>query len=226
MKKLGVLAFFLFTFINQGIAQDSIEKNVGDFEAIKVFNKIKVRLEKGTENKVRVVGSKKEKVSFKNNNGLLKIAMAINNLWDHNTTEVIVYYTGIKLLDANEGSSIQVAEKMVQKEIELRVQEGAMIRAALDVQYLKARAVTGGIINIEGDAKEQEVSITTGGGFFARNLETNRTTVKISAGGIAEVDARSFVKANTNAGGEIKIYGNPKELDSKSILGGKIIEMN
>jgi len=195
MKKLGVLAFFLLTFINQGIAQDGIEKNVGDFEAIKVFNKIKVRLEKGTENKVRVVGSKKEKVSFKNNNGLLKIAMAINNLWDHNTTEVIVYYTGIKLLDANEGSSIAVAEKMVQKEIELRVQEGAMIRAAL-------------------------------GGFFARNLETNRTTVKISAGGSAEVDARSFVKANTHAGGEIKIYGNPKELDSKSILGGKIIEMN
>ena len=79
---------------------------------------------------------------------------------------------------------------------------------------------------LQGDAREQEIIINSGGQFFGKNLESKNAQVKISAGGIAEINVKDYLKANTNAGGVVKIYGNPKEIDSQKVLGGKIIEVN
>ncbi len=224
MKKMVFLFFVCITTLGQ--AQDVITKNVSDFNELKVFNKIQVTLIQGDENKVEITGIKRREVNVRENNGLLKISMDLDNIWDNNNTKVVVYYTEISKIDANEGSRVEAEDIIKGKSLDIRVQEGASIVAKIEAEHLYSKAITGGEIELKGKVKEQEVIVNSGGQYYASNLQTKDTQVRISAGGTAEVNAKNYIKANTNAGGTIRIFGNPKEMDTQKLLGGKIIEVN
>ncbi len=224
MKKMVFLFFVCITTLGQ--AQDVITKNVSDFNELKVFNKIQVTLIKADENKVEITGIKRREVNVRQNNGLLKISMDLDNIWDNNNTKVVVYYTEISKIDANEGSRVEAEDIIKGKSLDIRVQEGASIVAEIEAEHLYSKASTGGEVELKGKVKEQEVIVNSGGQYYASNLQTKDTQVRISAGGTAEVNAKNYIKANTNAGGTIRIFGNPKEMDTQKLLGGKIIEVN
>ncbi len=224
MKKLVVILLMLGVSVAH--AQDIITKNVGDFNKLKIFNKIKVTLVKANENKVEITGAKRKKINIVQNNNLLKISMSLDNIWDISNTEVIVYYKELQKIDVNEGSRIESREVISSNSLDLRAQEGASIAAKIEAEHLFVKAISGGEIEIKGEVKEQEVVIASGGKYYAKNLKSTDTQVKISAGGTAEVSAKNYIKANTNAGGTIKIFGKPRQIDSQKLLGGKIIEVN
>lgn len=215
----------LFT-ITLGHAQNVLIKNVNDFNELKVFDKIKVILIQSEENKVEISGIKKEKVSIVSKDQVLKIKMSINNTWDENNTQVTLFYKKLSKIDVNEGANVTVNGILKNYSLDLRAQEGAEIKATIEGDKLIARAVTGGQLILNGKVKEQEIIVNAGGQFISKDLKTETTQVKISAGGKANINASKYVKANTNAGGTIKIYGNPKEIDSQKLFGGKIIEVN
>ncbi|WP_299212903.1 head GIN domain-containing protein [uncultured Aquimarina sp.] len=224
MKKVVFLSLvFVVSMLN---AQKVITKNVGDFNELKVFDKIEVKLIKGSENKVEISGISRKEVDVVIKDNVLKIKMSLSNTWDNNDTNVTVYYTDISKLDVNEGAKIMVKGVITASELDLRAQEGGDIYAEIKTDKLLARAVSGGGLHLEGNAEEQEVTVKAGGQFMSEDLKTVRTQVKISAGGRANVHASDYVKANTAAGGTIRIYGNPKEVDGKKVFGGKIIEVN
>ena len=66
--------------------------------------------------------------------------------------------------------------------------------------------------------------ITSGGIFYGKDLITSQTSVSISAGGSADVNATTLVNAKVNAGGSISIYGKPKEIKQETFAGGIITE--
>lgn len=152
--------------------------------------------------------------------------MSINNTWDENNTQVTLFYKKLSKIDVNEGANVTVNGILKNYSLDLRAQEGAEIKATIEGDKLIARAVTGGQLILNGKVKEQEIIVNAGGQFMSKDLKTETTQVKISAGGKANINASKYVKANTNAGGTIKIYGNPKEIDSQKLFGGKIIEVN
>ena len=58
------------------------------------------------------------------------------------------------------------------------------------------------------------------------DLRTKRTKIGIMAAGEAEVNASDLVDLKITAGGDIYIYGNPREIDEKRIAGGRVKVMN
>ena len=60
----------------------------------------------------------------------------------------------------------------------------------------------------------------------ASNFISKQSTVSVSAGGEASIHATDFVDAKVKAGGEIYIYGSPKQINQKTVIGGTIKEMN
>ncbi|WP_438710636.1 head GIN domain-containing protein [Aquimarina muelleri] len=224
MKKLVFLSVFFI--IAQGQAQNILTKKVSDFKELKVFDKIKVILIQGEENKIEISGIKKEKIDIVIKNQVLKIKMSLNNTWDENNTNVTVFYKELSKIDVNEGASVTIKGTLKYSDLDLRAQEGGEIKGTIESDKLIARAITGGGLILDGKVKEQEVTVKAGGQFISKDLKTETTQVKISAGGRANVNASKYVKANTNVGGTIKIYGKPKEIDSQKLFGGKIIEVN
>jgi len=207
-------------------AQRTITKDVGDFSELKVYDLIEVNLIQSNENKVVIKGDHTDDVKIINQNGKLKLRMDIDTRFQGEDTYIEVYFKKIRIIDANEGSYIVGNEMIEQNKIELRAQEGGRIKVGLTVDHAKIKAVTGGIIEASGLSKTQEIKLNTGGIFEGRELITKETKIGIIAAGEAEVNASELVEVRVTAGGDVSIYGNPKEVNEKKIAGGRIKIMN
>ena len=223
MKKvIFAILFFSCYIVN---SQNSIEKKIGEFKTIKVYDLINLKMKKSDENKVIISGKNKNDVEVINKNGKLKIRMDIGESYDGNDTVVILYYTSVDVIDANEGAKVMLKEPIEQFEIDLKTQEGAEITAELKTNYANFRAVTGGVINVTGSSKNQDISIYTGGVFNGKDFITEQTEVSVNAAGEDYINATEYADVNIKAGGDVFIYGNPKLIDENRVLGGRIKRM-
>ena len=207
-------------------AQNSIEKTIGEFSELKVFDLIKVELIKSNENKVIISGRNKEDVLVNNKNGKLKIKMNLEEIFDGNKTKVTLYYTSFDILDVNEGAKIFSNDEIKQFEIDLKAQEGGSINVICNVTYLNVKAVTGGIVEVSGHSKKQDISLLTGGIFKGENNDTENTDVSINAAGEAYVKASKVVDIKIRAGGDVFIYGNPETVNESRVFGGRVKRMD
>ena len=220
MKHICTFVLCLLAFTVS--AQKPIEKQIGDFDEVKVFDLIEINLIKSTENKVVITGVDTEDVEIINKKGKLKIRMKFDRSFDGTQTFVEVYYTNVSTIDANEGAIIVSNETMTQPFLALKAQEGGKIIIGLDVDNLESKAVSGGIIEASGKAKVQEVLLNTGGIYEAEKLLTEQTKIKVSAGGNAVVSASVLADAKVRAGGYIEIHGNPETIKKNKLFGGRI----
>lgn len=207
---------------SQAWAQHMVDREVGDFHELKVFDLIEVNLIKSDQNRILIKGDHVDDINFVNRDGVLKLRMAFEKKFQGEDTFIEVYYTDIKTIDANEGARIVGNELITQDRIELKAQEGARIEVGLEVTDADIRAVTGGIVMASGLANNQVIVINTGGVFEGRDLKTGYSSVKISAGGEAELFASEEVDIHIRAGGDVYVYGNPDRVHKKKMMGGRI----
>lgn len=220
MKKIvTVLLVFMSSF---SFAQ--ISKDIGEFDAVSVFDRISVQLIPSDENKIEISGSRANDVEIVNKNGTLKIRMALRKLLDGEDVSAKLYFKEIQEINASEGSYVICDETFNQTSVTINAIEGSEIRLNLDVKKAALRAVTGGILKIKGSATNSEVSIGTGGILQGNQLITDQTTVKITTGGEAQIYATELVDAKVRAGGEVMIFGKPKQINKKITLGGSVEE--
>lgn len=222
MKKLLLIIAIVFTA--NTFAQK--EREVGEFNEIKVYDRIDVKMVKSNSNKVVIYGEDLSDIEIVNKNGVLKIRTDIEKTLQGDENYVVVYYTGVAIIDGNEGAFISTEDVIEQQSIQLRSQEGARLDIKLNVTDLIAKAVTGGGIKVTGTSKNQDISLNTGGIYEGRGLQTEDTAISIKAAGEAEVFATQKVDAKVRAGGNIKVYGNPTTLNKDTALGGRITRVD
>lgn len=220
MKNVFTLLLALISI--NAFAQRTIDKEVGEFDKIKVFDLIEVNLIKSDENRILIKGDNVDDIKFVNKDGTLKLRMELEKKFQGEDTLIEVFYTDLDVIDANEGAKIVCNELVEKNSIELKAQEGAKIRIGMNVENVDIRAVTGGIVEASGTATNQFIVLNTGGIFEGRELKTEVASVKISAGGEAELHASDKVDINVKAGGDVYVYGNPREVNKNTLAGGRI----
>jgi len=218
MKKVMLMAFLgLSQFISA-----QVTKNLGDFSTIRVFDKINVTLVKSNESKIVINGTRAEDVEVVTKNDELKVRMKLSKLLKGEDIQATVYYKSIDHVEASEGSFVGSADTFNSTAFEVNTKEGSTIKLELEVSKLKSKSSSGGILDLTGKATNHDATLTAGGILKAKNLTTAQTTVSVSAGGEADVFATDFVDAKTKAGGDINVYGNPKQVNQKTFAGGTI----
>lgn len=220
MKQLLSIVAILFCVIS--IAQNPIEMNISDFDTIKVFDLVTVNLVKSSENKIIISGKDADDVEYVQKNGLLKVRMRSEKTFDGTKTFVHVYYKRLDVIDANEGARVLSNELIEQDRLEIKVQEGAIVTAGLTVKNLDVRAVTGGIVRLSGQVEDQILVVNTGGIVENAKLKSDYSKVKVQAGGEVEIYVTQSVDINVRAGGDVVVYGNPKDVKKKTLFGGRI----
>lgn len=221
MKKLIIGAAILLVQMSFG----QVTKELGDFDTVKVYDKLSVKLVQSSENKVVIKGAREAEVEAVNKNGILKLRMPFPKLLSGNDLDITLYYKHLELIDVNEGANVSSKEAIKATSFKVSAQEGATINVNLDVDKLKVSSVSGGSITLTGKADNQVASLGAGGYLLASKLNTSQTTVSVSAGGKADVNASTLVDAKVSAGGSIYIYGKPKQINQKTVFGGKIEEV-
>lgn len=211
-----VVAFSLTSF------SQNIEKDLGEFSQLKTFDGLSVELVKSDNNKMVISGVHKDDVEIVNKKGLLKIRFNLPKTTTVYETKVVLFYKGLNLIDANEGSFIFSEGIIKGIDLEIKAQEGAIIRLEVDAQRVNSRVVSGSIITLSGNANNQDVVVNSGGVYKAQECITKQTKISVSAGGSAKIYATEIAKAKVKAGGNIAIYGHPKLADTRTVLGGSI----
>ncbi len=222
MKKAAFLFVLLTTLY--ATAQDEISKGLGTFSEIKVYDAINVILVRSDKNEISISGKRKDDVKIVLKDKRLKIRMDLDNSYSGEYTDVTVFHTEkIDLIDVNEGAKAESDNTFSQYDLELRAQEGGEITVTLDTKRLDVRAVTGGSVNTEGKSEQQEIEVNTGGSYDGKDLITEQTDIRVSAGGYTQVHTTKYIKARVRAGGTINVYGDPEIVDKDTTFGGSII---
>ena len=217
MKKL---LFILLLISSLTYAQT--DKKVGDFNKVTAFDQITVELIASEENKVVLSGTNSDVVEVVNKNGELKLRMPLTNLLKGNQVNAKVYYTDLNAIEANEGSQISSDSSIKAIGFEIIAKEGSKIDINLEVSNLNVKITSGGIVKTAGTAKNQDVVISAGAIYEAKELTTEQTVISINAGGEATIFATELADAKARAGGDIMIYGNPSQVNKKTFAGGRI----
>lgn len=220
MKKLVIIAFVLLSQLTNA----QVSRNLGDFDEVKVFDKINVKLISSSENKVVITGDRADEVETVNKNGELKIRMPFPQLLSGNNIVVKLYFKNIENISASEGSYVSSESQFKQTILNLNSKSGAEINIDINVDKVNVKANAGGIIELSGKATNQDVVITSGGILKAKDLHTTQTSISVSAGGNAEIQATTLVDAKVKAGGSVYIYGKPKQINKEVFIGGTIME--
>jgi hypothetical protein len=201
-----------------------VEKKVGDFNKVTTFDKIDVLLIPSKENKVILNGMDSNEVELVNKNGELKIRMPLTKLLKGDAISATVYYVKIDAVEANEGSRIASDAVLESLSFDIIAKEGSEIKLKLETQRLKIKVTNGSKIHLEGKAQNQDILINSGGIYKAEKLISSQIIITANAGGEATIFATDFVDAKVRAGGNIIIFGKPKQIDQKVIAGGSIQE--
>ena len=220
MKNILLMIFMMISQINFG----QITKVLGEFNKITSFDQIEILLVQSSENKIILNGNGADEVELVNKNGELKIRMPLTKLLSGDNVSATVFFKKIDAVEANEGS--RVSSDVVFKAVvfDIIAKEGSQIKLHLDVDKLTVKSLNGSNINLEGRAKFQDAITNSGGELDAKSLITSQTTITANAGGEANVYAKDLVDAKTRAGGNIIIFGKPKQINQKTVLGGTIRE--
>jgi len=219
MKKI---VFSVLFFSSMAFGQ--IEKSIGDFNKITSFDKIDVMLIASSENKIVIDGKGGNELELVNKNGELKIRMPFAKLLSGDNISVTLYFKKINAVEANEGSRIACGDLIQSTSFDVNAKEGSEIKLQIQTQKLSGRIANGSKVKLSGSATNQDILVNSGGIYEAENLKTEQTSITCNAGGIADIFATVFVDAKVRAGGEITIFGKPKEINQKVIAGGSIEE--
>lgn len=218
MKKI-VLVFLALFF---QFANSQTTKNMGDFSSVKVYDKIAVVLIHSNENMVEIVGDDSGDIEIVNKNGELKIRMATTKVMQGDGVKVKVFYDDLNEIQASQGSEITSENTIETKMLSLTSNEGSVVKLDIDVDNLTVKVNSGGELTVAGKSENQNVMANSGGKYFGKELDSKSATINANAGGNAEVNVKDSVNATTRAGGEIDIFGNPENKQTKKILGGII----
>ncbi|MGB0186284.1 MAG: head GIN domain-containing protein [Flavobacteriaceae bacterium] len=220
MKKLY---FILLLVCTQIFAQTPITKTLGEFSELKVYDLINVDLIKSDQNKIVISGKHTQDVRIVQKNNTLKIRMKLDKMFNGEDTNVKLYYTSVDMIDANEGAIITAKDPIKQYELELKTQEGGQISAQVNTKLLIVKSVTGGAVKTVGSTKKQQLNIRTGGQYNGSKTEAQHTSLFIKAGGVAKVNTVKVLDVKIFSGGDVFIYGTPKQLKQNKLFGGRII---
>lgn len=220
MKHIYFIVFFVCT---QVFSQNSVTKTLGEFSELKVYDLINIELIKSDENKLIISGENKNDVSVTQKNNKLKIRMKLDKMFNGKNTNVKLYYTSIDEIDANEGVNINVKSKLKQYELTLRAQEGAQITASVDTKFLSVKSVTGGVVTTTGQTSKLNLTLRTGGVYEGSKTTAQNSSLFIKAGGEASVHTTNVLNVKIFSGGDVFVYGTPKQLKQNKLFGGRII---
>lgn len=220
MKKHFLALSFLSFLSFSGYSQTT--KTLGSFSKVTGFDKIEIHLVASNENKIELTGTNSEQVELVTKDEELKVRMPIGKLLKGDDVVATIYFKHLEAVEANEGSIISSEENIKANLFDIIAKEGGNINIRVEASKIDVKTSSGALVTLSGATQNIDVVATAGGTLEAKNCKTQQATVTVNAGGVIAISAYDVVEAKARAGGRITVYGRPKQVNQKTILGGNI----
>jgi len=216
-----IVVFFLigtFTFFGQS----KIDRSLGDFSKVAVYDGINLELIKSEENKVEITGKNTKFVVVKNKNGDLKIRLNLEKRFSGDRTKVTLFYKTLYNIISHEGSNVFSRDTIKQADLNIKANTGSTQNILVFLNTLNTTATTGAKINILGSAEYHDSSVSTGAEINAKNLSSDEAYVTSTTGGSVDVSATKELEANSKLGGIINVHERTIKIMENISVGGVV----
>lgn len=106
--------------------------------------------------------------------------------------------------------------------LELSATTGSQLDLTVGAGRLTVRSLQGSVVSLQGEARQLESTVNTGGQLYAYQLSSGEVNARVNTGGVAEVYAAGRLVASVSTGGVVRYAGNPAEREVNTSLGGEV----
>ena len=210
---LGTVTFF---------GQSKIDRDLGDFSKVAVYDGINLEIIKSDENKVEITGKNTNFVVVKNKNGDLKIRLNLERRFSGDKTKVTLFYKTLYNIISHEGSNVFSKDTIKQADLNVKANTGSTLNIIVALNTLNTTSATGSTVNLSGNAEYHDCSTSTGAEINAEKLTTTETYATSTTGGLIEVSATKELEANSKLGGVINVHKKTDKIVESISLGGVV----
>ena len=205
------------------VSQEEINRNLGEFTKLSIYDGINVELIKSDENKVEASGENTRFVVVKNKNGNLKIRLNVQKRFSGDRTMVKLYYKNLYSFIAHEGSNLFSKDTIKQADLKIKGHTGSRIDIPVELNSISVTSTAGAKITLRGSSTYLEASSATGSEINARNMVIVDGEVSALSGSMVDVRAETSLEAIARIGGVINIHSKTERITEKVSLGGSVI---
>ncbi|MFL2607410.1 MAG: head GIN domain-containing protein [Flavobacteriaceae bacterium] len=205
------------------VSQEEINRNLGEFTKLSIYDGINVELIKSDENKVEASGENTRFVVVKNKNGNLKIRLNVQKRFSGDRTMVKLYYKNLYSFIAHEGSNLFSKDTIKQADLKIKGHTGSRIDIPVELNSISVTSTAGAKITLRGSSTYLEASSATGSEINARNMVIMDGEVSALSGSMVDVRAETSLEAIARIGGVINIHSKTERITEKVSLGGSVI---
>ena len=214
--------YILLFFTIPTLSQLKIDRDLGEFSKVAVYDGINLELVKSEENKVEITGKNTSFVVVKNKNGDLKIRLNLERRFSGDRTKVTLYYKSLYNIISHEGSNVFSKDTINQADLNIKANTGSTQNMLINLNTFNTTAATGANINVSGTAEYHDSSVSTGAEINAEKLMTTETYASATTGGVLNVSATKELEANSKLGGIINVHEKTDKITESISVGGVV----
>ena len=214
--------YILLLFTIPTLSQLKIDRDLGEFSKVAVYDGINLELVKSEENKVEITGKNTSFVVVKNKNGDLKIRLNLERRFSGDRTKVTLYYKSLYNIISHEGSNVFSKDTINQADLNIKANTGSTQNMFINLNTFNTTAATGANINVSGTAEYHDSSVSTGAEINAEKLMTTETYASATTGGVLNVSAIKELEANSKLGGIINVHEQTDKITETISVGGVV----
>ncbi|MCE2612564.1 DUF2807 domain-containing protein [Flavobacteriaceae bacterium D16] len=206
----------------------TVERSVGDYEAIAVAGWFDVNIVSGREGEISLKGEENllEYIKTEVKNGKLTIKVKKGyNLQSSNWKDGILVTVPVESINS---ISLSGSGDIVGKDV-LRADEFSAsmsgsgdIELAVEADVMKAVISGSGDIELSGKARDFDVTVSGSGDVEAFDLAADHVNANVSGSANIKVNANKSIIARVSGSGDILYKGDPEKVDSKASGSGDI----
>ncbi|MDC6389977.1 DUF2807 domain-containing protein [Maribacter sp. PR1] len=206
----------------------TINRTIGEYDAIAVSGWFDVNLVDGAEGKLTLTGESNllEYIITEVNNGKLVIKTEKGvNLKPSSWNNGIVITVPVESVDAIalSGSGDIVGKTTIRtNNLDTAMSGSGDISLDIDADTVSASMSGSGDIMLSGSTRDFDATISGSGDIKAFDLEADNVDATVSGSADIKVTANKMLKARVSGSGDITYKGNPEKLDTKTSGSGDI----
>jgi len=229
LKTMLLLIMIAFTGVGTVLAGNETQnRNVKGFNAIKVSTGIDLYLTMGNEESVKIVADDDiiDDIKTEVKDGTLHIYMKQKNNWfNWNGSSNRKAYVSVKelvALDASSGSDVETENTLEGDELAVKASSGSDVKLSLHVKTFSIDTSSGSDAKLSGKVKYLNAEASSGSDINASDLESAFCKARASSGSDISLTVTEEIQAKASSGGDIVYSGNPKSKDINESSGGDV----
>ncbi|MEO8583168.1 MAG: head GIN domain-containing protein [Flavitalea sp.] len=189
------------------------QRTVGNFDQIQSFGSFDVSISSAETNSVKVEAEEnlQEFIEVVVDNNTLNIRQKRNyNIDSPHGIKITLFAPALRALRLFGSGNVQTENRIPSPgQLEIESSGSGDIIYDLKAESLKAQLSGSGKMQLAGMANDVDAAINGSGNIKAKDLETNKTGIRISGSGNAEINVKEKLNLEINGSGDVRYWGSP-----------------